>query len=133
MAPKWLSVDIVKALHSEVISRFGGSEGVRDAGLLESAIGRPQNLSAYGNDPSLPELAAAYCAGIVRNHPFVDGNKRTGLLMVRAFLFRNACAFEPNEAEEVAVMVALANGEIDESRLAGWIADNVTRSSGPAR
>ena len=90
--PRWLSKKIVMALHSESAKRFGGAVEVRDVGLLESALQRPLNLRLYGDEPSLHELAAAYGAGIMRNHPFIDGNKRAGLLAIRAFLFRNAVA-----------------------------------------
>lgn len=118
---------MVRAIHARAVAVFGGSHGIRDAGLLESALERPRNLYAYGENPSLFELAAAYCSGIVKNHAFVDGNKRTGLLSARAFLFRNGYLFEPDEADEVKTMVALAAGEIDERDLAGWLSDYSTR------
>jgi len=114
------------AIHAEAIAQFGGSAALRDAGLLESALQRPQNLLAYGDDPSIHELAAAYCAGIVKNHPFIDGNKRAGDLATRAFLFSNGYLFEPDEGQEVAMIMGLAAGEIDEAALAHWIADNTT-------
>ncbi len=123
MEPKWLTRNMAEALHAEVIAAFGGSHGVRDIGLLESALDRPRNLFAYGDDPSVFDLAAAYCAGIVKNHPFIDGNKRTGLLSARAFLFRNGHVLEPEERDEVTIMVALAAGEIDEAALAAWFAE----------
>ncbi len=126
MAPKWLTVQLVQAIHSQAIATFGGSHGVRDMGLLESALDRPRNLDAYGDDPTLFDLAAAYCAGIVKNHPFIDGNKRTGDLTARAFLFRNGYLFEPDEADEVHMIVALAAREIEEDVLARWISDNST-------
>lgn len=123
MEPKWLSRDMVMALHAETVSAFGGSPGLRDIGLLESALDRPRNLYAYGDDPSLFDLAAAYCAGIVNNHPFIDGNKRAGLLSARAFLFRNGYLFEPEERDEVTIIMALAAGEIDDAALAAWFAE----------
>ena len=126
MEPKWLTKEIVLALHAESVAEFGGSPGLRDAGLLESALDRPRNLFAYGDEPSLFELAAAYCAGIVKNHPFVDGNKRAGDLAVRAFLRLNGYLYEPEEAEEVVMIVALAAGEIDADALAAWIAENAS-------
>ncbi len=126
MEPKWLTAQLVQAIHSLAIATFGGSHGVRDMGLLESALDRPRNLYAYGDDPTLFDLAAAYCAGIVKNHPFIDGNKRTGDLTARAFLFRNGYLFEPDEADEVNMIVALAAGEIEEDVLARWISDNST-------
>ena len=103
---------------------FGGSPGVRDVGLLQSALDRPRNLYAYGDDPSLFEMAAAYCAGIVKNHPFVDGNKRSGLLAARAFLFMNGYLLEADEADEVITIVGLAAGEVEEAALAAWIEAN---------
>lgn len=109
-------------LHREAVSRFGGSPGVRDIGLLESALDRPRNLLAHGETPSIFELAAAYATGIVKNHPFLDGNKRTGLLSVRAFLFVNDWLFEPTQTDQVHMMVGLAAGMIDERAVAGWIA-----------
>ena len=81
MQPKWLTVEIVRALHAEGVARFGGSAELRDGGLLESGLERARNLYAYGNDPSQFDLAAAVCAGIVKNRPFVDGNKRAGALV----------------------------------------------------
>ena len=122
--PKWLDVDLVEAIHARAVSQFGGSHGIRDRGLLESALDRPRNHWAYGQQPDLFSLAAAYCAGIVRNHPFVDGNKRTGDLCIRAFLFCNGYAFEPDEREEVNMITSLAAGQLDDSTLARWIADN---------
>ncbi len=122
MEPKWLTKKMVLALHAESAAEFGGASGLRDAGLLESALDRPRNLFAYGDDPSIFDLAAAYCAGIVKNHPFIDGNKRAGLLSVRAFLLRNGTLFEAKESDEVTSMMALAAGEIDEPALAALIA-----------
>ena len=124
--PKWLTVQLILAIHSQAVAEFGGSQGVRDPGLLERALDRPRNLFAYGNDPTLFDLAASYCIGIVKNHPFVDGNKRTGDLAARAFLFRNGYFFEPREAEEVIMIIGLAAGEVDEDALAQWISENST-------
>ncbi len=124
MEPKWLTAQLVQAIHTQAVAEFGGSHGVRDMGLLESALDRPRNLYAYGDDPTLFDLAAAYCTGIVKNHPFIDGNKRTGDLTARAFLFRNGYLFEPDEADEVNMIVALAAGEIEEDTLALWLSEN---------
>ncbi len=129
MRPSWLSLDSITAIHAETIAATGGTAGVRDAGLLAGAIERPRNLHAYGDDPSLFDLAAAYCAGIVRNHPFIDGNKRTGLLAAVAFLDRNGYRLAPDEAEIVVVIIGLAAGEADDTVLARWLADNATRKS----
>ena len=100
------------------------TSGLRDAGLLQSALDRPRNLYAYSDDPSLFEMAAAYCAGILRNHPFIDGNKRSALLAARAFLFLNGYLLEASEADEVVTIVGAAAGEIDEASLAAWIEAN---------
>lgn len=126
MEPRWLTLQMVLALHAETVRMFGGSTGLRDAGLLDTAMDRARNVYAYADEPSLFDLAAAYCAGIVRNHPFIDGNKRAGLLAARAFLYRNGYLFEPTEADEVALILALAAGELDDRRLARWITDYST-------
>lgn len=119
--PTWLSEKLVLTLHAESLERFGGTTGIRDQGLLESALGRPRNRYAYGETPSVFELAAAYCYGIVRNHPFVDGNKRAGLLAARAFLLRNGYHFMPEEAETVEVVEGVAAGKVSEAELAQWL------------
>ncbi len=126
MEPRWLTVDMVRALHAEGVARFGGTAEVRDEGLLESAVERARNLYAYGDDPRIFELAAAYCAGIVKNHPFVDGNKRAGALAGAAFLDLNGYDLHPAEPEVVTIIMALAAGEIEEDVLARWISDNST-------
>ena len=126
MRPRWLSLDSIVAIHAETIGATGGAPGVREADLLASAIDRPRNLHVYGDNPSLFDLAAAYCTGIVRNHPFVDGNKRTGLLAAVAFLDRNGYRLVPDEAEIVVVLMGLAAGEVDEAVVARWLADSAT-------
>ena len=118
--PVWLSESLIRALHAESLDRFGGTSGIRDQGLLESALGRPRNQFTYG-DPSVHELPAAYCFGIIRNHPFVDGNKRAGLLAARVFLFQNGYRFVPGEPETVQVIEGVAAGEVTEAELATWI------------
>ncbi|MCH7943558.1 MAG: type II toxin-antitoxin system death-on-curing family toxin [Proteobacteria bacterium] len=128
--PHWLEISIVRVIHIRSIARFGGAAEVRDTGLLESAVNKPRNLHAYGSDPSIFDLAAAYCAGIVHNHPFVDGNKRAGLLAAHVFLDMNGQIFRPVEADAVKVIVALAAGEIDEDGLAVWFAENTTPREG---
>ena len=121
--PTWLTKKFVLSLHAETLHQFGGTTGLRDEGRLEGALYRPRNLYAYA-DPSRFELAAAYCHGIVRNHPFVDGNKRTGLLAARAFLFRNGYRLDPDEAEMVQIVERVAAGEVSEEELAQWIEQN---------
>jgi death-on-curing protein len=122
--PKWLTADLVLAIHDEQLREFGGPPGIRDMGALESALGRARNRWAYeGGD--LPRLAAAYGFGIARNHPFVDGNKRASLLSIITFLGLNDVEFTGSEAEAVVMIRDLAAGEIDEDVLARWIADNM--------
>jgi len=123
-APTWLSESLIRTLHAETLDRFGGTAGMRDQGLLESALGQPQNRYAYGDDPSIYELVAAYCFGIVRNHPFVDGNKRAGLLAARVVLFQNGYRFVPDEAETVQMIEGVAAGEISDVELSAWIEQN---------
>ena len=129
MAPVWLTVAMVRAIHAEQLAIFGGGSGLRDEGLLESALERPHNLFAYGEQPSLFDLAAAYTLGIIRNHPFVDGNKRTGLLAGVAFLDLNGYDFTPEETDVVNVIMAAAAGEADETLVAEWFADYTRRKS----
>lgn len=108
-------------LHAASIELFGGAPGLRDPGLLESALARPVHRWHYERRQSLSELAASYAFGIARNHPFVDGNKRTALLATRAFLFRNGVHFDPDEIETVSMIEGLAAGRIDEKVLSAWI------------
>jgi death-on-curing protein len=122
--PVWLTLELVVAIHENQLKRFGGPPGVRDLGALESALGRARNRWAYENsDPAT--LAAAYGFGIARNHPFVDGNKRAALLSIVTFLGLNGVDFVADEAEAVVIIRELASGEVDESGLARWIADNL--------
>jgi death-on-curing protein len=119
----WLERRDVEAFHAMQIAEFGGLAGLRDAGALESALARPRNLVAYGN-PSPFELAASYAFGIARNHPFVDGNKRTAFVAAIVFLEINGCAFRASEEDVVVTFLALAAGDLSEARLAKWIAAN---------
>jgi death on curing protein len=121
--PEWLTKEDVLRAHSRELQIFGGARGVRDDGALESALGRPLNKWQYEN-ADLPELAAAYAFGIVRNHPFVDGNKRAGFIAMVAFLLLNQIEFAPEPLEAAAVILGVAAGEIDETGLARWIRDN---------
>ena len=121
---RWLSRRMVEAFHAESLSRFGGAAGIRDEGLLESALARPMNAYAYTPDATLFDLAALYSIGIIKNHPFIDGNKRTGLLAGRVFLALNGYRFAPDEVRTVMMILAAAASEIDEAGLAKWFADN---------
>jgi death-on-curing protein len=121
--PEWLTTAMVVAIHDEQLAIHGGSAGLRDQALLESALGRPRNKWAY-EQADLPDLAAAYAFGIARNHPFVDGNKRTALLALYTFLGINDVDFIVPEAHAAAMILALAAGEVSEESLARWIRDN---------
>jgi death-on-curing protein len=119
---RWLREDVVVAIHGEQIAEHGGSPGIRDVGLLSSALARPQHRAAYG-EPTVFDLAAAYAFGIVSNHPFVDGNKRTGLLAAYVFLDLNGWELTALETEAVTAVLALAANEIDEVGFSNWIKD----------
>jgi death on curing protein len=111
------------ALHTMMLSQYGGSAGLRDENLLESALAKPQQLFTY-TKPSLTQLAASYTAGVVKNHPFIDGNKRTGFMLGVGFLERNGCTFRGSEAEAVIRTLALAAGEATETDYAAWLESN---------
>ncbi len=115
----WIATEVALAAHAEQLAEHGGGEGVRDAGALESAMARPRNLAEYG-DLDIAALAAAYAFGIARNHPFVDGNKRTAAVVSETFLILNGHALEASDAEVVVAFVALAAGELSEAELADW-------------
>jgi death-on-curing protein len=121
--PSWLTRQIVVAIHNEQLAIHGGAGGLRDEGMLESALDRPRNRGAY-ESAELAELAAAYAFGIARNHPFVDGDKRTSLLALYTFLGVNGIDFVVAEADAAAMILALAAGEVNEEGLIRWIRDN---------
>jgi death-on-curing protein len=121
--PVWLTVEDVVDLHGEQLAIFGGPLGLRDQGLLESALGRPSNRWNYG-ESDLAALAAAYAFGIARNHPFVDGNKRAAFAAMMVFLRLNGVRFAPDVGEATAAIVSLAAGELGEEGLTRWIRDN---------
>ncbi len=123
MAIVWLMREVVEAIHDEQIAWHGGQDGIRDAGLLESAIARPRNLAAYG-DPDLPGLAASLGYGIARDHPFLDGNKRTAFVAVEAFLLLNGLALTASDADCVLTIETLAEGSLSEADFAAWIRAN---------
>ena len=120
---RWVPKDTVFGIHAKSLAAYGGSDGLRDEGLLDSALGRPENLAAYG-EPSVFELAASYAFGIVRNHPFIDGNKRTAFLTAGLFLMLNGSDLTAPEAEATAVMLAFAAGEVSEEEFALWLKAN---------
>lgn len=116
----WIEADVVLAVHDEQLAEHGGSAGIRDSGLLESALARPKNLTAYG-DPDFADLAASYGFGIARNHPFVDGNKRTAFVSTELFLRLNGYRLAADDQSCVLTMLAVAAGDIDEAAFAEWL------------
>jgi death-on-curing protein len=119
--PRWLARMVVDAIHSDQLREHGGLPGVRDENVLESALARAQQKWHYGKNTDIPVLAAAHAFGLVRNHPYRDGNKRIGFLAMVAFLGINGYAFEATDADVVTQFVALAAGEVSEDQLADWI------------
>lgn len=132
--PIWIREDVVLALQEESLMLHGGPEGVRDLGLLESALACPMNLLAYSEQtPALGELAAAYANWIVANHPFVDGNKRTAFIVSVTFLRLNGLQLTAPKEDRVLTFWKLAAGEITEAELAIWFAENTTASMRPEK
>jgi death-on-curing protein len=125
--PRWIVDRLVLVAHVRLLSEHGGAEGLRDPGLLQSALARPKQNYAYGS-PDIIELAALYTSGIVRNHPFVDGNKRTGFAIGIAFLELNGCVFQATEEEGTQAVLALAAGDLDETGYAEWLRANTKRA-----
>lgn len=119
--PRWLSREIVNAIHVDQVRRHGGLRGLRDEGLLESALARPPQRWSYKPDADLADLAAAYTFGITKNHPFLDGNKRIGFVAAYVFLGLNGLHLVAPEAETVIVVLALAAGDRDEASFAAWL------------
>jgi death-on-curing protein len=120
----WVTLDVALAAHHKQIAEHGGGEGVRDFGLLDSAMARPLNPHAFG-EPDAADLAAAYAFGIARNHPFVDGNKRTAAVVSETFLLLNGFALGASDAELVVAFLALAAGELTEDELADWFRQHI--------
>jgi len=122
--PIWLDPSIVLDVHAEQLALFGGADGIRDLGMLESALGRPLNKFTYG-ETNLASLAAAYAFGIARNHPFVDGNKRAAFASIIVFLGLNGIEFDVPPEAATAMILGLAAGDINDDGLAQWINDNM--------
>lgn len=120
----WLDKDALLASHDEQLAEHGGAAGIRDVNLFESALARPQNLAAY-EEPDAARLAAAYAFGLAKNHPFVDGNKRTALVALEAFLVLNDFELAASDAECVMAILHLAAGELGEEDLAIWIREHI--------
>ena len=120
----WVTREYAEAIHDRQLAEHGGGTGIRDVGLLESALGRPQNRFHYG-EPDVAELTAAYAFGIARNHPFVDGNKRTAWVAARLFLRLNDVELTFDKAEATVMMQQLAAGERTEDQVAAWFRDRI--------
>lgn len=121
----WITPDITLALHDRQLAEHGGQAGLRDESLLLSALARPQQLLAYGDpSPDLCAMAAAYAYGIAKNHPFLDGNKRTAFVVYRLFLKWNGIELKAEKSERYATMLALAAGELTEEDFADWLREN---------
>ena len=126
--PVWIDERDALAIHDQLLALDGGATGVRDVGLLQSALARPKQLHAYGDAPDTIEMAAAYTVGIVRNHPFIDGNKRTAFVVGVLFLELNGRRFTATEEDAAQAVLGLAGGTIDEASFTRWLRSNVSRS-----
>ena len=124
----WIDPSVIHAVHDEQLGEHGGASGLRDAGLLESALARPMQLAAYGQ-PDAAALAAAYGFGLAKNHPFIDGNKRTAFVAVELFLALNGWELNASDAECVLAMLQLAAGECTEEQFAQWVRAQSTKTS----
>ena len=120
---RWLNAAVLQAVHQEQLAEHGGGAGTRDEGLFESALGRPQNLALYG-DPDLFDLAAAYAVALAKNHPFIDGNKRTAYVAMELFLTLNGAELTADDASATLTQLAVAAGDIDEPALAQWLREH---------
>ncbi len=122
----WIDPDVLRAVHEEQLAEHGGAPGLRDAGLFESALARPQHLAAHGS-PDAADLAASYGWGLARNHPFVDGNKRTAFVAALLFLALNGLDLVADDGECVLTMLAVAAGELSEPAFAAWLRGHLQR------
>jgi death on curing protein len=124
MSWRWISKQALVLLHDESLAEHGGASGLRDAGLLESALARPENLAAY-TEPDAAALAASYASGLAQNHPFVDGNKRAAFLAVGLFLYLNGYRLSATQAEATVKVLGLAAGDISEEAFADWLRTHI--------
>lgn len=135
--PKWVSRKALEILHGKSLAMFGGAPGLRDSGLLDSALARPQQVFAYTESSSLAALAAAYTVGLCRNHPFVDGNKRAGLLAMLVFLEINGYRLTIGDThatlDTIRTIESVASGDISEEDLTEWIAGRCVAKENPER
>ena len=122
---RWLKIDRVTAIHQRQIAEHGGANGVRDIGLLESALARPLNIQADESAADIASLAAAYASGIVKKHPFLDGNKRTGYVVMETFLVLNGQKLTVSKEDKYCTFIAPADGSLSEGELADWIRRNL--------
>lgn len=130
IAPIWILPEVVQAIHKRQLAEHGGSEGIRDLGLLDSALVREQNLYLYSDDEmSLSRLGAAYAFGIARNHPFVDGNKRTAFVVCMLFLKMNGCVVHATQEKLYDVFISLADGSLSEENLWRWLESVVSHTN----
>jgi death-on-curing protein len=123
----WIEHAVVVAIHEAQLAEHGGIAGIRDEGLLSSAIARPGKLHAYGNHPYAASAAASYAFGIARNHPFLDGNKRTAFVVVELFLNLNGWILHADDAACISTMFGLAAGNLGENALADWLREHIER------
>ena len=124
-SPKWISKKSLLLLHEESLAEFGGARGMRDEGLLDSALARPQNAYAYNNKSGIAALAASYGFGIAKNHAFVDGNKRAAFMSIGLFKSINGHRLVADQADAIRIMLGVASGDVTEKALAAWIAINM--------
>lgn len=124
---KWLRLDAVLAMHERQIAEHGGEAGVRDRGLLESALARPRNISTYEPDADMARLSASIAFGIAKNHPFIDGNKRMALVAMRTFLVLNGFQLRAEPAEKYLAILSLAEGRLSEDELAQWLRERIEK------
>lgn len=130
---RWISKRALLILHSESLATHGGGDGLRDEGLLDSALARPQNVVAYSdadNPPDVATLAASYCVGLAKNHPFVDGNKRAAFLATGLFLHLNAYRLTAAQADATITVLGVAAGDITEDAFAAWLRTRITSRAG---
>jgi death-on-curing protein len=123
----WIVDSVVRAIHEAQLAEHGGMVGIRDEGLLASALARPHNVAAYGEDPDAASLAAAYAFGLSRNHPFLDGNKRTAFVVMELFLNLNGWTLDADDAVCISMMVTLAAGKLSEEMLAKWLRGHIEK------
>ncbi len=125
MTIRWIQIDRVLAIHRRQIAEHGGSDGVRDFGLLESALARPQNIEAYEPEADIARRAAAYAFGIVKNHAFIDGSKRTGYVVTELFILKNGYQLNAAPTEKYLTFLSLAEGSLSEKELTNWLREKI--------